>query len=205
MKLALLLLVCLSTARSESLSDFERGVLDEINKARENPRYLLPHLEMLFKRFDGKYLFLSSNVRVETQEGAAAVRGAIDAVAKIPNAGKLSASPPLTRAARDMRSAQGKTGAIGHYDPSGKGPVERAKKYGKLKGKSGENVTYGSFGGNDPIHVVLAMVVDDGVLDRGHRRNLFDPDFRKVGIACGKHQRYETMCVFDLAHDILPQ
>jgi uncharacterized protein YkwD len=45
----------------------------------------------------------------------------------------------------------------------------------------------------------LQLLVDDGVSDRGHRRNLLDPRWHYVGVACGSHYRYQTMCVLDFA------
>jgi uncharacterized protein YkwD len=39
------------------------------------------------------------------------------------------------------------------------------------------------------------LLIDDGVADRGHRRNIYDASARVVGIACGPHPRYGTMCV----------
>jgi hypothetical protein len=43
--------------------------------------------------------------------------------------------------------------------------------------------------------VVESLLVDDGVPDRGHRRNIYQASARLVGIACGPHPRYEAMCV----------
>ena len=43
------------------------------------------------------------------------------------------------------------------------------------------------------------FIIDDGVKDRGHRKNIFDPAFRVVGAHSGGHQDYEWMCVLDFA------
>ena len=42
-------------------------------------------------------------------------------------------------------------------------------------------------------------LIDDGVANRGHRKSLLDPRWRYVGIACGLHARYRTVCVMDFA------
>jgi uncharacterized protein YkwD len=37
------------------------------------------------------------------------------------------------------------------------------------------------------------------VPDRGHRKNLFNPDFRAAGAAIGPHKGYGAMTVVDMA------
>ena len=46
---------------------------------------------------------------------------------------------------------------------------------------------------------MIVQLVDYGVEDRGHRQNLLNPAWRYVGIACGPHTVYGTMCVMDFA------
>lgn len=46
---------------------------------------------------------------------------------------------------------------------------------------------------------MISLIVDAGVRDRGHRKNIFMRDFGVVGVACGSHSRYGTMCVMDFA------
>ena len=38
--------------------------------------------------------------------------------------------------------------------------------------------------------VMLSLIVDDGVADRGHRVAIYNPRFRVVGIASGAHSEY---------------
>lgn len=67
-------------------------------------------------------------------------------------------------------------------------------------------VTYGSFGEpGDPRRAVLALIVDDGVRDRGHRKVIFDPGFRLAGAAWGRHPLYTRMAVVDFASAFLPR
>ena len=53
-----------------------------------------------------------------------------------------------------------------------------------MEATSGENIDYG---GKEPVEVILALATDDGVPSRGHRTNLFNPAFAKVGIFTGDH------------------
>ena len=186
-------------------TDYEQAVLKELNAVRANPQGLIPVLQELYRRMNGKFLFVSPTLRIETQEGAAAVSEAIRVLKETPVTPPFTYSEPLSRAARDHQNDQAKSGQIGHFSSDNKGPSERAERYVKLRGKSGENVSYGDYGVEGPKSVPVAFVVDDGVPDRGHRRNFFDPEFLKVGIACGPHPKYRNMCVVDFAHDVLPK
>jgi hypothetical protein len=47
--------------------------------------------------------------------------------------------------------------------------------------------------------VVINLMVDDGVMNRGHRKNMFSPDFKFVGIACSQHGAYDHCTVLDYA------
>ena len=59
-----------------------------------------------------------------------------------------------------------------------------------------ENIAYGE---NAAREVVLQLLVDDGVPNRGHRDALLDPGWGVSGVACGRHRDYGQMCVMDYA------
>jgi hypothetical protein len=55
------------------------------------------------------------------------------------------------------------------------------------------------------VDVIEDMLIDDGVADRGHRRNVYDSRARTAGIACGPHPRYGTVCVMVHAGGFVPK
>ena len=69
-------------------------------------------------------------------------------------------------------------------------------RYGSWSERVAENISYGGYSARG---VVIQLIVDDGVPGRGHRINLFNPDYRQVGIGCGRHARFHDMCVLDFA------
>lgn len=73
---------------------------------------------------------------------------------------------------------------------------QRIESHGEWRAEIGENISYGF---NDPRQVVIQLIVDDGVRNRGHRINIFNPAFHRVGVACGPHAGYGSMCVMDFA------
>jgi len=74
--------------------------------------------------------------------------------------------------------------------------VDRVNRRGRWKGRVGENISYGH---RDARAIVTQLIIDDGVKDRGHRKNIFDSAYRVVGIATGRHTKYGAMCVMDFA------
>ena len=57
---------------------------------------------------------------------------------------------------------------------------------------------YGSTTGDN---VIMSLIIDDGVANRGHRTNIFKTDFAYCGIATGSHPTYTIMSVITYAGD----
>jgi uncharacterized protein YkwD len=69
-------------------------------------------------------------------------------------------------------------------------------RYGTWQYTAAENISYGD---NDARGVLIQLIVDDGTPNRGHRSNIFNADYRYVGLACGPHSHFGLMCVMDFA------
>jgi uncharacterized protein YkwD len=51
----------------------------------------------------------------------------------------------------------------------------------------------------DPRQVVIQLLIDDGVPDRGHRKNLFNPELHQAGAGHAPHRDYRVVTVIDYA------
>jgi uncharacterized protein YkwD len=183
--------IALTAQPSVSLSRLEWELINEMNRARANPPGYEQVLLMWRSRFIGKKVRLRNRVFFQTQEGTPAIDEAILFLRKTSPAPTLQLSRGLTLAARDLVRDQGLRGATGHYGGDGSNSFQRIERYGKWQNIAGENIAYGP---DTPQAAVRDLIIDDGVPDRGHRINMFQPRFRLTGVACGYHRQYRVMC-----------
>jgi uncharacterized protein YkwD len=133
---------------------------------------------------------------VITDEGVAAVDEAIRILDRQRPLSPLTWSSGLASAAMELVRDGGTTGDIGHTGRRSGGMKERIERHGAWQGGLGENISYGY---DDARLVVMQLIVDDGVPDRGHRKILLNDSFGTAGVACGPHAGYGSMCVIDFA------
>lgn len=178
----------------------DRGVLDELNRARMDPQRFAAELEARLPYFRGNiYRRPGAEVGVRTIEGAAAVREAVRALRATRPLAPLRLSRGMSAGAADHVRDQGPRGAMGHTGGDRSAPASRVNRYGRWFGVISENIQYGRAAN---AHEVIAdLFIDDGVADRGHRRNGLDPDVRVAGVSCGPHATYGQMCVIVHAAD----
>jgi len=174
-----------------------KKILAELNLARTQPHKFATFVEQHRKKFkDATTYTAKGNMNIRTQEGVKAVDEAIEFLKKVKPIGPLTLSPGLGKAAADHVQDLGRTGATGHQGTDKSQPRDRIERYGQFQKTCGENLAFGS---DDPRDIVMQLIVDDGVPDRGHRTNIFNPDFKTVGIATGPHPQYRHMCAMSLA------
>ena len=181
-----------TAANVDYLTDIEKDVILEMNKVRTNPGlYAELYIQPLIRFYSGRNFSVPGQITIVTQEGVAAVNECIAALNRASSAGLLYPERGLSLASRDHVADQSRTGQLGHTGSDGSTPQTRARRYGTFGGSwtIGENITYGSRTGRE---IVVDLLIDDGVPDRGHRINIMNRAFTQTGAAFGTHPQYRT-------------
>jgi uncharacterized protein YkwD len=185
-----------SLENADYLAPLEKQILQEINLARDNPAEYASLLSELKQYYEGKLLKKPGKIPLVTQEGVDAVDEALDFLRSAHRLPPLSPSRGMSRGAKDHVKDAGPKGLIGHQGSDGSDAGERVNRYGAWETQVGENIAYGL---DDARDIVMGLIIDDGVPERGHRKNLFNPNYHVAGVACGPHAIYHTMCVIAFA------
>jgi uncharacterized protein YkwD len=171
------------------------AIIHEMNLARQSPAFYATLLEQRRQNYCGGVYLLPGNVRLRTDEGIRALDDAIRFLHRAKPQPPLALSPGLCLAAADHCREQA-GGAVGHYDSHGSDPGNRISRYGTVSQGWAENIAYGRYTARE---IVLALIVDDGVRGRGHRKNIFNPTYNVAGAAYGSHARLGSVCSIDFA------
>jgi uncharacterized protein YkwD len=185
-----------SVEAAKFLSPLENSVVYEINMARTAPKNYASLLEQWKKYYDKKLVRLPGETPILTKEG---VGGAVEAIRFLRSAKPVPPMNPskgMSMGAKDHVSDQGSSGSSQHKGSDGSQPWDRVNRYGSWEKSIGENI---AFGMDKARNIVMFIIIDDGVSGRGHRKNIFNPDFRVIGVACGRHATYRTVCVITFA------
>ena len=179
-------------------STLEQQILAEHNRVRQNPQSYIPVLEAYLSSMtaDGHIIHgCGQNCVLTTREGRGAVEEVIAFLRQQPAMGALDASTQVARAAKSHARDQ-RGGATGHVGSDGTSFSQRLSQFGVENTAIGENIAYGA---QSAEQVVMNLIVDDGVPSRGHRTNIFAPNWAVAGTGCGDHATYGTVCVVNYA------
>ncbi len=102
----------------------------------------------------------------------------------------LEPARDLTAIAQEHAISTGESGRTGHGDFNSRFEPLLGKPYEGVA----ENLAYGH---QRAIDMVISLLIDDGVRDLGHRRNMLNPRFNAVGVAIRPHKSYRISCVID--------
>ena len=172
-------------------------LLTETNLARTAPQRYAGYLRELRRHFVGNgYLMPGSSETVMTTEGVAALDEAVRFLQNQAPLHALTWAPGLAEAAADLVRDEGPSGEVGHTGRQSGDMRQRIERHGTWLTRIAENIGYGP---DTARLMVMQLIIDDGVPNRGHRKNIFNPTFKVAGAACGPHQNYRHMCVMDFA------
>jgi hypothetical protein len=177
-------------------SSWDSDILEKANTAK-NIRYLKEEeKEVIFytnlARADGK-LFADSYLAVYL--GANDLKpdtftiSLIKELEKVRHLPMLCPDYDLYKIARDHAVRSGKSGKQGHQ-----GFEKRFKQTGITYFNYGENCYYGR---DNPLIIVIGLLIDTGINDLGHRRNMLDPAFNSVGVSLMPHKESGYNLVMD--------
>ncbi|MDP4184254.1 MAG: CAP domain-containing protein [Bacteroidota bacterium] len=175
----------------------EQKILDEINLLRKSPSGYADFIAEYQKSYDDKgVIHYNNEPLIQSAEGKAAVTECINELKSTQPLGELTSAVGLAKGAKDLVADQSVSGGVGHTGSNGDTPSTRVSRYGKWLVTLGENIHYGF---SDPRRIIMSLLIDDGVKDRGHRKNLLNSSFKKIGVAFGTHPVYKYMTVTDFA------
>lgn len=174
--------ICASSSRA-TMSLLEQSVLDEINTLRLNPRAYIPTVEAEF----------SNNASIlAPKEGIALILELVQVLETTPAMQALRGAVPLIMAAKDHAEDLHRHGKFGHRGSDSSMPHERVGRYALHRKVTGENIGYGSALAKT---LVVGLLLDDGIMGRGHRANLLRAEYRSCGIGIAPHLQYPCACV----------
>jgi uncharacterized protein YkwD len=108
---------------------------------------------------------------------------------KVKGLAMLQPSESLFNAAKEHAVTNGKKGKEGHQNFS-----KRFKKYEAKYNPIGENCDYGN---SKAINIVMSLLIDEGISDKGHRKNILHKQYTHVGVSIQEHKEYNWNCVMD--------
>lgn len=214
---------------SAAAAAIERAILQTIHETRVRPQACLLRLQTKIVHYKGKdFVDPVSKTPVVTKEGRIPVQEMIEIMKRAVSSGEppqieapVSSSgtgivyPPfcpdpkksLSLCAEDHAVDMAATGIVQHTGSNGSSPADRMSYYGVWYHCCGECIWYGSIEIETPPmavaqRIVDALLVDDGVPDRGHRKCLLDARMVCGGVGCAPHPIFGFSVVIDVAGEV---
>jgi hypothetical protein len=104
--------------------------------------------------------------------------------------------PKLMRAAEGHAAEIGAAGSVSHVGRDGSGLLSRIQRAGHYPMAVAENISVGQDTG---VEAANMLIIDPGLPNRPHRKDLFDPTMVFAGVACRPHKTYGVICVIDMS------
>jgi hypothetical protein len=148
-------------------------------------------------RIDGPLFastFLDEYIKIKKIKANSYTRSLYKELKNVKDLPVLVPEKDLYKAAREHATWSGKKGYQGH-----KGFKQRFSPLMSKYSEVGENIYYGPY---TPLEIVVQLLIDEGVADLGHRKNLLNPKFNSIGVAIKPHKTFDYNCVMGLGQTI---
>lgn len=176
--------------------ELSKDLLKACNVLRSNPKAFIDKLESTMKQFKGTILAKPGEYAIQTNEGKEAFIDAINFLKKQNPVATLQYDERLERSARDHVNDLGPKGLASHEGSNGASIYDRIEKYCEWDKICSEII---DLGGKTAEDILVNIIVDDGVPDRGHRRTLFNEELKFVGCMSGPHKDFGIITVLNYA------
>ena len=190
-------------APSAPSSLIESAVFTEINLARSSPKEYAAKLAPILASFDASdssIMRLPGRIPIKMQEGKSAVEEAIEFLKKTAPVAPLErVAPGLNAACADHAQDLMKSGATGHTGSDGSSPFDRMSRHGQWAVAAAENIAYYPETDHPAVDATVQLIIDDGVADRGHRKNIFNEALTCLGVAECAHPTFGRVLVTTFA------
>ncbi len=175
------------------LAPMEMEIIDEINLARMEPQKYAAFVEEYKKYYKGNQLLAPGYTQaMTTVEGVAAVDEAVNFLRAAKSLPALQIAKGLCLAAKDHALDLAVKGTTGHKGSDGSTPNMRIDRYGRWDSVTGESIVYEV---TSARQIVIGMIIDDGISNRGHRRNIFESKHLVAGININTSPPHGAKCV----------
>lgn len=152
----------------------EKKVLNYINQVRTNPQLFLKEVALPY---------IKENNFSRNRYAKSLIRE----LEKLDSMQPLTFESSLQEMAVDFAQEAGKKGWVGHRKVS-----QRFEEFANHVEITAENLQYGF---DNPLDIVMDLLIDIDVPNLGHRKNILDPKFSIIGVSIEKHKSYEFITV----------
>jgi len=188
-----------SKAKNVNYSALIKEIMAEHNIVRKNPSVYIEKLKTHLKYFRGDIIYKPGCFPLRTYEGKACYEDAIEFLQRQKPVNELIDNEKLHKACQDHVNDIGPSGICSHDGSDGSNPSDRIERYCEWDLACCENIDFGSSTAED---IVISLIVDDGISERNHRKNLFSADVKFVGVASGPHKDMQHCTVISYVGDI---
>ena len=169
----------------------ETAIITEINNLRQKPQSYLTNIKTAKTYYKSKeYHNPTSSFNILTEEGTLPIPSLLKLLKTQKKLKPLKKNETLKKIGETLLKKIGPLGKTASADKNLRLNI-RTKSHFEKEGQIAENI---SFGCNSAKEVVVQMLIDDGVENRGHRLNLLNSGFREIGVCCVDHEVYGVCC-----------